>query len=161
MTIKIHHATQTKANKNGMTIKSTGDKFTAVDNEDGHILAVEDNPKKALEAAIERPLKRATNDGSSIVKGRYKKRYGSDAHCGDDLAVAINNMVRTSDGIDEDALQELARANDLDYSRWDHLNIGQRSMSIRNNLRGILRRAERPVVVGSQIFHPEVETKAA
>lgn len=158
MTKSIHHQTQKKANRLGFQLELRDEMILvrALEGTD-HVLAMDEDANTAMQKAIDDPML-PPSDGS-VVKMRYKKQYGKDASCQDAMAVAVNAFIRTSEGISIDKLYRLATDNGLDVGRWEHLNIGQQSMSIRNCLRGTLRRGERDVVVGNQVFYAQPEMK--
>jgi hypothetical protein len=148
---KIHHMTKKKAAKKGFALDIQDNVYVvrAINGGD-HVLAFDEDVNKAIEKAETEPMLPPTE--GSVVKAKYKRRYGRTACNGDAMALAVNKAVRIGDGIDLDALAKIARDNGLDMARWSHLNVGQQSMSVRNCLRGMLRRGERDVIVGGQTF---------
>ena len=148
----------TLADNEGLVIENRKDLYIVRRGENGTILAIDNTPKKALYSALLNPMGDPTE--GSIVKEKYKALYGKDASCGDALAVAMNNFVRTEDGIDVERLEGVASDNGIDISEKGHLNNGQLSMLIRNKLRGMLRRGERSVLIGTRVFHSEEDACA-
>lgn len=93
--------------------------------------------------------------GGNIVPEKYRKKYGTPQHCGDEMALVFKDTVTVSvDGKDECSEAELIRIadqNGVDIGRWAHLNKGQRRMNLGNVLRGRLKRGER-VEIGSTVW---------
>ena len=108
---------------------------------------------KRAGAALAKPRNR------SVVPDKYKVRYGKAGNCGDAFALALAEAAPT-EGNQAEALRELATLNGVDFSRWDHCNIGQRRMNLGNVLRGKFRRGE-PVRIGGQTFHQPKLAEAA
>lgn len=161
MTKSIHHQTEKKANRLGLTLELRDEMVLvrAIEG-DSHVLAMDTDATKAMTKAIEEPM--LPPDDGSVVKMKYKKLYGKDASCQDAMALAVNKHIRTKEGINVDRLHQVAKDNGLDMGRWEHLNIGQQSMSVRNCLRGALRRGDRDIIVDGQVFHAEaVQQKVA
>jgi hypothetical protein len=67
---------------------------------------------------------------------QYRARYGREASCGDEIATKLK-------GAD---LEKVAERNDIDFSRWGHLNPGQQRMCFGNVLRARVKRGEKIVL---------------
>lgn len=97
------------------------------------------------------------NPAKSIVPVRFKQAYAEhDGTNGDKVAYAVTAAITTKndDGrtvLSDKLLRELAEANGIDYSKYAHLNMGQRSMNVRNRLRGILK-SGKTITVGKAKF---------
>jgi len=110
--------------------------------------------QKLLVLAIENELEVDQVDPSTgnVIGKDYRSKYGRDQNCGDQVVAAFKDAVV---GDDEDArcdaLRAVANANDINYDRWSHLNIGMRRMNLGNVLRGMIKRGE-AVTIGSQTW---------
>lgn len=97
------------------------------------------------------------NPAKSIVPVRFKQAYAEhDGTNGDKVAYAVTAAITTTndDGrtvLSDKLLRDLAEANGIDYSKYAHLNMGQRSMNVRNRLRGILK-SGKTITVGKAKF---------
>ena len=114
------------------------------------------------------------NPAKSIVPVRFKEAYAENGGCnGDALAVAVKAFleVKNADGrtvLSMENLAQLASDNAIDFAKYAHLNNGQKSMNVRNRLRGLLK-AGTTVVVGKRKFSdvkkalakPEVKAEPA
>lgn len=86
-------------------------------------------------------------EGGNIVPIKYRLRYGSEQHCGDQMAQVLKQAVTAQDAEGKDfcsepVLIQIADQNGVDYTKWAHLNIGQRRMNLGNVLRGKLNRGQ-------------------
>lgn len=97
------------------------------------------------------------NPQKSIVPVRFKERYADTGDsCGDRVALALKHYTtgKNADGrpcCDVAKLQEVAKANGLDWAAYAKMNVGQQRMNIGNRLRGMLKN-EQPVTIGKQRF---------
>lgn len=92
----------------------------------------------------------------SIVNPKYKKQYGSGQNNGDDIAVELQFycVVKDDKGRErtsEVMLRQVCEVNEIDFSRYEHLNIGQQRMNVGNRLRGRLKKGK-PVKIGDVVF---------
>ncbi len=93
----------------------------------------------------------------SIVPAKFKAQYAKhNDTCGDKLALVLKKATTTvnSDGretLDVKALRDIAKANGIDFSRYEALNNGQKRMNVSNKMRGMLKNDEK-VVIGTQTF---------
>lgn len=79
----------------------------------------------------------------SVVPAHYKKDYGPTQSCNDEVAAFMKSATTDEKGkADREALKRIARANGIDFARWDHLNVGMFRMNLSNVLRGKLKRNE-------------------
>lgn len=79
----------------------------------------------------------------SVIAAIYKK-----THVMDKLAEAVSKTVRGGDvnsPVDPALFARLAKANQIDPARWEHVNIGMRVMNLTNVLRGRAARKEEVV----------------
>jgi len=63
----------------------------------------------------------------SVVKPEYRARYaeaGHPTHCGDELAILLNNLCLTNKGIDMDRFEALCMANGVDLSKYNRTTRG-------------------------------------
>jgi len=99
-------------------------------------------------------------EGGNIVPEKYRKRYGKEQNCGDEVALVFKDFVTVTVSVDgkdveqcsETALVEVCDFNGVDYHKWDHLkNIGMKRMNLGNILRGKIKRGEK-VVIGSRVW---------
>lgn len=87
------------------------------------------------------------DEGKSVVKRKYKKRYKPHRQtCGDELSQLITKHVKTlkdpdtgKPKVDEDKLVRFARANGVWDPEYKKLNVGMQRMNIANKLRGMVR----------------------
>lgn len=90
----------------------------------------------------------------NVVPLHYKQKYGAAQNCGDAVST---HMVRPA-GMDQDLhlafLADVADANGVQFSRWDHCNYGQKVMNLGNVLRGKIKRGEY-VIVGVTEWNPD------
>lgn len=97
------------------------------------------------------------NPSKSIVPVRFKERYADhDDTNGDKVALALKSATETTnaDGrtvLDVPALTAIAKANGIDFTRYEKLNNGQKRMNVGNRLRGLLK-AGKKVMIGKQVF---------
>ena len=97
------------------------------------------------------------NPARSIVPVRFKQRYAEHGGtCGDKMALAVSSAIQTknADGrtvLDMGVLKQIAVNNGIDYAAYEHLNNGQKSMNVRNRLRGLLKSGKK-VTIGKQVF---------
>ena len=89
--------------------------------------------------------------GKSIVKRKYKTAYKPFKNtCGDDFSDLMNKAIKYSvklDGktvkrVDYDKLKKLAKLNGVWDPNYEHLNMGQKSMNVRNRLRHKAKKGE-------------------
>ena len=90
---------------------------------------------------------------SGVVDRKFVEKYGKGGTVGDELSEALGSFLKDEKGkkLDPDRIIEVAEANDIDHAKWDHLNIGMKSMSLRNTLRGKIRIGEN-VKVGRKVI---------
>lgn len=90
----------------------------------------------------------------NVVPLHYKQKYGAAQNCGDAVST---HLVRPA-GMDQDVhlafLADVADANEILFSRWDHCNYGQKVMNLGNVLRGKIKRGEY-VIVGTTEWNPD------
>ena len=92
----------------------------------------EDVDEEASEAVAER----------SVVKAEFRARYaeaGHPSHCGDELAVLLNNLCLAKGGIDMDRFETICAANEVDLSKYNRTTKGWQGrlrMTGRNMLAG-------------------------
>lgn len=99
-------------------------------------------------------------EGGNIVPLKYRQKYGTPQHCGDQVALVFKDFVTVTvqvgekavEQCSETALVEVCDSNGVDYHKWDHLkNIGMKRMNLGNILRGKIKRGER-VQIGETIW---------
>lgn len=79
---------------------------------------------------------------ASVVKEEYRARYaeaGHPTHCGDELAVLLNNLCLTKKGIDLPRFEHICEANGVDLSKYNRTTKGWQGrlrMTGRNKLAG-------------------------
>lgn len=64
---------------------------------------------------------------NSVVKEEYRARYaeaGHPNHCGDELAVLLNNLCLTKQGIDMPRFEHICEANGVDLSKYNRTSKG-------------------------------------
>ena len=100
-----------------------------------------------------------TDDKSNGAIGMaYKTKYGKNKHCGDDIAVLMKDFCTDEKGkADAGALAKVAKANGIDFKKWDHLNIGMQRLSLGNVLRGMLRKGTDVIIGDDTIVGEEQE----
>jgi hypothetical protein len=118
--------------------------FTAADNPwrprdaDGEIVEDDDGDEEvnekadqwdaAFDAAADEDAEEAEPDQTgSVVSERYRQRYkeeGHPNHCGDWLAVVLNNIVGDTKHLNVEALDELAKVNGVNNTKYDRSNPG-------------------------------------
>lgn len=125
----------------------------------GNRSGVERLVELATEAGIEIPMLEEPRKNGNVVPEQYRKEYGKEQNCGDELARVFREFTTDSEGkCSLDKLDIVASQNGLDIARWSHLNIGMQRMSLGNVLRGRLKRGER-VEVGQAVWEA-TETEA-
>lgn len=78
----------------------------------------------------------------SVVKAEYRARYaeaGHPSHCGDELAILINNLCLTKAGIDMARFEAICEANGVDLTKYNRTTKGWQGrlrMTGRNILSG-------------------------
>lgn len=79
--------------------------------------------------------------GGSVVPDKYKKKYAEEGHagnCGDWLALTLIDVTTGKDGkLDPDAVDEIARLNEIDTSKYNRTTPGWQGrlrMTVRNSL---------------------------
>lgn len=88
------------------------------------------------------------NYKGNIVAKDFKRKYAANGgNCGDGVASAFGSTEATSEN--NEKMRNVAIANDIDYSRWDHCNFGQRRMNLSNVLRGKIKRGEYVIICNS------------
>lgn len=63
----------------------------------------------------------------SVVKEEYRARYaemGHPSHCGDELAILLNNLCLTKKGIDMPRFEHICEANGVDLSKYNRTSKG-------------------------------------
>jgi hypothetical protein len=102
----------------------------------------------------------------SVVKSEYRARYaeaGHPAHCGDELAVLLNNLCLTKKGIEVERLDAIATANDVDLSKYNRTTRGWQGrlrMTARNILAGKVFAADGILKAGIEGTEPEYRLSA-
>jgi hypothetical protein len=76
--------------------------------------------------------------GKKKIGAEYRKKYGKAGHNGDVLGEALKSYLKSKDGIDEDKLNEVARLNGIDMSKYSERNIGMKRMILGNLLRSLV-----------------------
>lgn len=98
---------------------------------------VEHEPDESLVESEEQEAAR-----TSVVKEEYRARYaemGHPAHCGDELAVLLNNLCLAKAGIDMPRFEHICAANGVDLSKYNRTTRGWQGrlrMTGRNMLAG-------------------------
>lgn len=69
---------------------------------------------------------------------KYRKIYGKAGHNGDPLGEALKDYLNSKDGVNEDRLNEVARENGIDMSKYAERNIGMKRMILGNLLRSLV-----------------------
>lgn len=93
----------------------------------------------------------------SIVPAKYKANYAKHNNtCGDDIALELKAATTKQDPdgrdvLDVETLWAIAKANELDVTKYVSLNNGQKRMNVSNKLRGLLK-AGKDVVIGKRTF---------
>ena len=118
---------------------------------------------KPAKEAKAKPAKDETSVGEetrknprSIVPTSFKRVYAQfGGTCGDNIATALKRATTTKnkDGrecLDIEALREIARENGVDFSRYEHLNNGQKRMNVGNKLRGIVEAGGKVTIAGKR-----------
>jgi len=88
------------------------------------------------EEASEAPTER------SVVRAEFRARYaeaGHPSHCGDELAVLLNNLCLAKGGIDMERFEAICAANEVDLSKYNRSTKGWQGrlrMTGRNMLAG-------------------------
>lgn len=107
-------------------------------------------------------------EGGNIVPLKYRQKYGTPQHCGDQVALVFKDFVTVTVQVGEKAVEQCSETalvqvcdqNGVAYDRWDHLkNIGMKRMNLGNILRGKIKRGER-VQIGETVWEarePEKE----
>lgn len=78
----------------------------------------------------------------SVVKSEYRARYaeaGHPSHCGDELAIRLNNLCLTKEGIEMARFETICAANGVDLSKYKRTGNGWQGrmrMTGRNILAG-------------------------
>lgn len=129
----------------------------------------EDDQEEGGEGEEDTPEAEDEEDtGGNIVPLKYRQKYGTPQHCGDEVALVFKDFVtvtvqigeKSVEQCSETALVEVCDANGVDYHKWDHLkNIGMKRMNLGNILRGKIKRGER-VQIGERVWEarePEKE----
>jgi hypothetical protein len=85
-----------------------------------------------------------------VMTKKFLDKYGRSGSCGDTLSSSLSTyLVDPETGrTDTSKFKRVATDNGIDYSKWSHLNMGQRRMLLGNVLRGMLRRGAH-VTVGN------------
>lgn len=172
----IHHNTLKRAASVGLDMNADGNEFVVL--KDGAEVARDILAREALTKAItavypngvgSKPKKAAAkkakpvdddDDGEetpaasgSIVKDKYRVHYNDDDNNGDRLAVIFTAAVRDpeTEKLDMKRLEQVAKENKVDLSKWSHLNNGQISMNCRNRIRAMVKRKEKVTINGQSI----------
>lgn len=96
----------------------------------------------------------------NVVDTKYRDKYGTDGHNGDDIARYLKDVCGDDKGkIDPDALDEVGNANGIDMAKYAHLNIGMQRMTLSNRLRGLHNRGD-DVVIGDRTVKGDKEGAA-
>lgn len=96
------------------------------------------------------------NFDGNVVPVKYKAIYGKEQRCGDEVSEALHSATRNAKGnVDIDALRALQADNNIDYKKWEHLNVGQQVMNTSNVLRARYRKRETIVVAGVKMTLPD------
>ena len=88
----------------------------------------------------------------SVVPIHYKVLYaekGHPDHCGDEMALRLNNLLKTKGGLNLDGLEHLAQLNGIDTSRYDRTRNGWQGrlrMTVGNLLRNRVKKDPKSVV---------------
>lgn len=102
----------------------------------------------------------APKNPRSIVPVRFKEAYAkTNDTCGSKLALALKQATtaENKDGrecLDVDALKAIAKANNVDFSKYEKLNNGQKRMNVGNKLAGLVKNGT-TVTIGKQKFASE------
>jgi len=84
-----------------------------------------DDWDRAADEAITKP--QAVNKIGSVVTNRYRATYsefGHPTHCGDELAVLLNNLCLNKAGVNIEFFEAICRANDVNLARYDRTHKG-------------------------------------
>lgn len=115
-------------------------------------------PKREKKAKAAKPAKtKEAKAPRSIVPAKFKAKYADhDGSNGDRIAAAFRSYTTTTnaDGrecMDEDKLNEVAKANGIEVKNYAKMNNGQKRMNVGNRLRGILKSGQ-TVTIGSMKF---------
>ena len=183
----IHHATAKKAARNQVEMTVEGEMIIARDLQTNFILngtnAVEtlermlqaradladaglteepEDEDAEVEPDAEEQEDEEPKRSGSVVREKYKEQYEPfDDSCGDEYAAAFAAAIKTDKGtVDMAMLASIAAQNGVDFSRWDHLNPGQRRMNLGNVLRGMVRRGEVIRIAGRVFGAPKLAAVA-
>ena len=80
----------------------------------------------------------------SVVPESYKRAYGKAGNCGDQVVDAMAEAQASGT-----TLEAIATENGVDFGRWSHLNNGMQRMNLGNVLRGLCRKEEVEVRIGT------------
>ena len=157
--MKLHHATVAKAEKADIIIgePSEGSNLYHFSDSEGTIFAVNADPKAGLDQAIEAKAEgKPYSFRDKIMGDGYRETYRPhNDSCGDDVAGALTEATMNGDGkVSLSALSDVAKANEIDPTKYNHLNNGMQRMNIGNCLRGRLRKGF-DVVIGDKTFKAE------
>lgn len=148
--MKLHHATAKRAARLGVEIieiPGEGDElvtFRAI-RDDGAESAIFESAPKLLDAVEadtaefeKAPDVRRNKSGVMVMSYhiRYTRNGGG---CGDDLDMALRDLLVNEEGTNLQLLREIADRHEVWVAKWSGLNPGMQRMNLANRLRARLR----------------------
>lgn len=97
---------------------------------------------------------------NTAVPESYKREYGAEASCNDDVAVVIRQFIDDHDLGVVEAVNIIKADNGIPLSRWGNLNPGMQRMNLGNTLRGKIRNGFY-VRVGSTEWNRDMKSSRA
>ena len=104
----------------------------------------------------------STEDSAGDKVGKkYRTAYGKEGHNGDDIALKLKEFCLGEGGkIDIAKVQRLCKDNKIEYSKYEHLNVGMQRMTVGNILRGKVRKGE-SIKVGKETIEGDAQEEKA
>lgn len=129
------------------------DKFVSIDSTPAEIrdlltangVSFAKNAKRATLEKLAKENELWAHKTRSAVPDQYKKAYGKEQNCGDEIAAILKDA----------DVESVARQNGIDLERWQGRNAGMVRMNLGNVLRGRMRRGDHVVIAGQEWNKPE------
>ena len=125
-------------------IAQTGDFREAHVQASAFLLAATSDKMLAKRTAAIAALDLPPKPRGSVVPESYKRAYGKAGNNGDQVVRAIAEAQASGT-----TLEAIATENGVDFGRWSHLNNGMQRMNLGNVLRGLCRKEEVEVRIGT------------
>ena len=93
---------------------------------------------------------------ADFITKKFMDRYGRSGSCNDELAKVLSSYLTDDETgrTDKEKLRDVCAKNEIDMSKWSHLNAGHVRMNLGNVLRGRLKKGQN-VTVGNTVVKPD------